>query len=103
MARKPSIPQTETPVTQPVASKKVASKRHKKATPAVAEAEPLSEPSLSATVAAPTKAAKISLDPNEVARLAYSYWVSRNYQHGSPVEDWFRAENELRQRASANR
>jgi len=30
-----------------------------------------------------------------VARLAYSYWESRGYQGGDPVEDWFRAEQEL--------
>jgi hypothetical protein len=31
----------------------------------------------------------------EIARLAYSYWEARGRQHGSPNEDWFRAEREL--------
>jgi len=35
----------------------------------------------------------------EIAMLAYSYWEARGCPHGSPDEDWFRAEMELRQRA----
>jgi hypothetical protein len=31
-----------------------------------------------------------------VAALAYSYWVARDCQGGSPEEDWLRAEQELR-------
>ena len=31
-----------------------------------------------------------------VAALAYSYWVARGCQGGSPEEDWLRAEQELR-------
>lgn len=37
-----------------------------------------------------------AIDPGEVSRLAYSYWEARGYQSGSPEEDWFRAENELK-------
>jgi hypothetical protein len=33
---------------------------------------------------------------DQVARLAYSYWVERGYQGGSSEEDWLRAERELR-------
>ena len=32
----------------------------------------------------------------EIARLAYSYWEARGRQGGSPLEDWLRAENELK-------
>jgi hypothetical protein len=35
----------------------------------------------------------------EIAALAYSYWVTRGYQGGCPEEDWLRAERELHQRA----
>jgi len=35
-----------------------------------------------------------------VALLAYSYWVQRGRQGGSPEEDWFRAERELNLAAS---
>jgi hypothetical protein len=37
----------------------------------------------------------------EIARLAYSYWEARGCPIGSPEEDWYRAEMELRQPAHA--
>jgi hypothetical protein len=43
----------------------------------------------------------IDLGREDVARLAYSYWEARGYQGGSPVEDWLRAEEELRERVPA--
>jgi hypothetical protein len=33
-----------------------------------------------------------------VAELAYSYWEARGFQGGSPWDDWFRAEDELKRR-----
>ena len=35
---------------------------------------------------------------DEIAQLAYSYWEQRGYQGGSPWEDWFRAEQELKKK-----
>jgi hypothetical protein len=32
---------------------------------------------------------------DDIARLAYSYWEARGHAHGSPSEDWIRAEQEL--------
>ena len=37
----------------------------------------------------------------EIARLAYSYWHARGCPIGSPEEDWYRAENELRKMIAA--
>jgi hypothetical protein len=36
-------------------------------------------------------------DQEEIARLAYAYWVERGCPDGSPEEDWFRAETVLRE------
>jgi Protein of unknown function (DUF2934) len=36
----------------------------------------------------------------EIERLAYSFWEARGCQGGSPEADWFRAEQELRERAA---
>jgi hypothetical protein len=43
---------------------------------------------------------KRSISQDEVARLAHSYWQQRGGKHGHHMEDWFRAEQELRSRAS---
>ena len=51
-------------------------------------AEKPSEPAAAAAVRDPS--------PDEIARLAYSYWVARGYTGGSPEEDWLRAQRELR-------
>lgn len=36
---------------------------------------------------------------DDVAELAYSYWEARGRAGGSPWEDWFRAEQELKAKA----
>jgi hypothetical protein len=38
---------------------------------------------------------------HEIAQLAYSFWVARGCQGGSPEEDWRRAEEQLRARTAA--
>jgi hypothetical protein len=35
-----------------------------------------------------------------IAQLAYDYWDRRGRPFGSPEEDWFRAEREIRARTS---
>jgi hypothetical protein len=67
-----------TPETAPSAPR-----RHKKATP----------------VAAASSDSIISTE--EIAMLAFSYWETRGYQGGTPEDDWFRAESELRERVPA--
>jgi hypothetical protein len=37
---------------------------------------------------------------DQVAQLAHLYWKERGQQHGHHVEDWLRAEDELRGKAS---
>ena len=37
------------------------------------------------------------VDHEEIARLAYYHWEARGCPIGSPEEDWYRAENDLRQ------
>jgi len=38
----------------------------------------------------------------EIASLAYSYWQSRGCPAGSPWEDWFRAERDLKGKSSTS-
>jgi hypothetical protein len=35
-----------------------------------------------------------------IEQLAYQFWEQRGYQHGHALQDWLRAEQELRKRAS---
>ena len=37
-------------------------------------------------------------DQQEIARLAYEFWEARGCPHGSPEEDWLRAERDLQSR-----
>jgi len=51
----------------------------------------------------PAKAAQAHSGPisqEEIARLAHQYWTERGHGHGKHEDDWFRAEQELRKRAS---
>jgi len=43
-------------------------------------------------------AARREATQQEIAELAYSYWIARGYGHGNAEQDWLRAERELRQR-----
>jgi hypothetical protein len=37
---------------------------------------------------------------DEIQKLAQKYWAQRGFQDGYAEQDWFRAEQELRQKAS---
>lgn len=63
--------------------------------PAVVEVS-VSEPEVLSVAAAVVSETPAESYQDAVARLAYSYWVARGYQGGSPETDWLRAEQELR-------
>jgi hypothetical protein len=46
------------------------------------------------------KLTPISISHEKVAELAHRFWAERGGAHGSHEEDWFRAEQELRGKAS---
>ena len=56
-----------------------------------------SKPAKKKTVAS-TNGSSISHD--QVAQLAHRFWNERGHVHGHHEEDWFRAEQALRSRAS---
>lgn len=41
-----------------------------------------------------------SISHDQVAQLAHRFWAERGRTHGHHEEDWFRAEQEIRSRAS---
>jgi hypothetical protein len=58
---------------------------------AKAEAKAPAKPS-NLTVMGPSK--------EQIAALAHKYWAERGFKHGQDADDWFRAEQELRGKAS---
>lgn len=63
----------------------------------------LKESSNEALVRRPTPGSSVAtaqtdpiIEREGIARLAYSYWVGRGCQGGSPEEDWLLAEQQLR-------
>ena len=44
---------------------------------------------------APVKQRAVEPTNEEIAKLAYSYYVARGYQPGNQADDWFRAVSEL--------
>jgi hypothetical protein len=51
-------------------------------------------------VRAETVVTERELSHEEIACLAYALWVERGCPHGNAAEDWRRAEEQLRQRAT---
>jgi len=49
---------------------------------------------------ASAKADGNSISHDQVALLAHRFWIERGRKHGHHEEDWFRAEQELRAKAS---
>jgi Protein of unknown function (DUF2934) len=43
---------------------------------------------------------EIRFSHDQVAQLAHKYWADRGHLDGHHLEDWFRAEQELRAKAS---
>src|SRR5262245_30621566 len=81
----------------------VAPRRQTTAKPRVKRAETTVQPvEQVAEIAASSEITVTPAGPShaEIALLAYSFWVSRGCQGGSPEEDWLRAEQQLNARAS---
>ena len=51
---------------------------------------------------APSELETQGSDQSDIARLAYSLWEARGSQPGSPEEDWYTAEEQLKARAASN-
>ena len=79
---------------EPILTGGAAPARTRKHAPAKRNTDPVVESSPSPDTLALAETETPSFD--DIARLAYSYWVARGYQGGSPEEDWLRAEHELR-------
>ena len=70
--------------------------RHKKLEIAPVAAVPELRVENSHTTLEPAPLQKIEPTNEEIAKLAYSYYIARGFQGGNQAEDWFRAVAELR-------
>jgi len=72
---------------------------HKLASPAIGESAPANTGKTASTLHVEAKAAQgappVAIGHEQIAELAYSYWVERGYTGGSADEDWIRAERTL--------
>jgi hypothetical protein len=48
----------------------------------------------------PARVTEMKISHQQVAELAHRFWAERGGQHGQDAEDWFRAEQALRSKAS---
>ncbi|HWE53809.1 MAG TPA: DUF2934 domain-containing protein [Bryobacteraceae bacterium] len=97
MAEKQTVVEENVPAAKKTAAKKIVKTTDLKNTaPRVKAAAHRKAPAV--TLHADTPENPRQITPAMVAATAYGYWQSRGYQGGDPVEDWFRAESELRQK-----
>jgi hypothetical protein len=92
------IRKSEPTITVSAAGAAPARRKTATATPKSATSSPKPGPAAETeSKAAIVESVEVPYSPTQekIAELAYSYWVSRGCQGGSPEEDWLRAEMEL--------
>ncbi len=89
-----TVKKTKAPAKPRSSAAKTKAVTEERAAPARLEAvKPKAKPVAEKTaVAAPTR--------EQIAQLAHRFWAERGWQHGSHEQDWLRAEQELRGKAS---
>ena len=82
----------------------------KKTTTRKPKTETAAKPVKAPAKTAPAETAQVASKPSnltvmgpskeQIAALAHKYWADRGFKHGQDADDWFRAEQELRSKAS---
>ena len=68
----------------------------KPATPRVPSARHSKSKAVDSNVEVPAPVAASQVSQEVIARTAYGYWQARGCTHGDALQDWLRAENEVR-------
>jgi hypothetical protein len=98
---KPRTSKSSAPKSSEVFRAESPSHHHKLSASPVSEAlAAVSENSSTSLNSTPAETPRV-VTHQQIAELAHSYWTSRGYLHGSPEDDWFRAERQLTGRASS--
>lgn len=91
MKPKPRTSKSSAPKTNEVIRTETPTHHHKLSASPVAEAlAAVSESSSTGQSPAPR-----AITHQQIAELAHSFWTNRGYAHGSPEDDWLRAERQL--------
>ena len=67
---------------------------------AAAKPTAIAKPKAAAAPKAAPKPRLLEVTREKIQQVAYQYWAERGYPHGSALQDWLRAEQELLQKAS---
>ena len=96
-AQTPAQIPTQTPTKTPVQTPAKAPSQKEASAPAANKASAKSaEGGAETRVSLQAGAGKGAPTHGEIAKRAHGYWEQRGRQHGSHIEDWVRAERELR-------
>jgi hypothetical protein len=92
---KPRTSKSSAPKTTEVVKAETPTHHHKLSAAPVAEAlAAVSESSSTSLKSSPAESPR-AVTHQQIAELAHSFWSSRGHSHGSPEDDWFRAERQL--------
>jgi hypothetical protein len=95
-----SIPFQEISMAETTKKKAAAAPRKPRTTKAkAAEPDGLAKDGVGLKTAAPAAGPRL-VSHEEIRVLAHRFWAERGHPHGNPEHDWFRAEQELRGKAS---
>jgi hypothetical protein len=98
---KPRTSKSSAPKSSEVVRAESPSHHHKLSASPISEAlAAVNESSSTSLNSTPAETPRV-VTHQQIAELAHSYWTSRGYLHGSPEDDWFRAERQLTGRASS--
>lgn len=75
-------------------------KKTTKKTPTKAKTPAKAKKEAAATNGYTSNVTQMRVPHDQIATLAHRYWNERGQQHGHHEEDWYRAEEELRGKAS---
>lgn len=96
--RKTAAPAQPAETAEKVEPKKPAARKSAGPVAVASNATEVKRPITAKKNPAPATSRKISHE--EIASLAHRYWAERGHEHGNHVDDWLRAERELRGKAS---
>ncbi|HMJ62059.1 MAG TPA: DUF2934 domain-containing protein, partial [Bryobacteraceae bacterium] len=99
---KPRTSKSSAPKTTEVIRAETPTHHHKLSASPVAEALAAVSESSSTSLKSTLADSPGAITHQQIAELAHSFWSNRGHSHGSPEDDWLRAERQLTSAAAYN-